>query len=51
LQADLNTNRPYTTIEEIKLYQAEYNKQFYVDNKEEILEKVKKYRVENKEEI
>jgi hypothetical protein len=62
LQSDLNTYMPYTTIEEKKLYIAEYDKkkyvehkdaikQKYVKNKDKILENIKQCQSDNKEKI
>ena len=47
LQADLNMRNPHTTIEESKEKKAE----FYVENKEKILETKKQFYVKNKDKI
>jgi hypothetical protein len=47
LKADLNTYRPYISDQETKKHKAEY----YIENKEKILEHKAEYYIENKEKI
>jgi hypothetical protein len=62
LKADLNTNMPYTTIEEKRISQVEFNvnnkeklsarqKHYFLEHREKRLEQFKQYYISNKEKI
>ena len=46
LNASLNTYRPMLTSDETKEYMAEWNRQYYNDNKDEIKERQKEYQTQ-----
>jgi hypothetical protein len=51
LNADMNTNRPYRTSDELKEYMTEYNAEHYNNNKAEAKEYYKQYNIDKKDEI
>ena len=51
LQPSLNIRRAYTTEEEEKLYNKEYDKNRYLNNKEKMKEQTRIYRENNKEKV
>ena len=51
LNADLNSRLPHRTAEELQKYNKDYCVQYYLDNRESLCTRSKKYGVENKESI
>lgn len=47
----VNKNSPFRSNDEIKQYQDEYNKDYYISNKEKIKQNVKNYADNNKDKI
>jgi len=51
LQSKLNSNIPFRSSEELKIYNSERHKEYRESNKEQISERNKQYREANKEQI